>query len=140
MRSDGRARTTMSLFIAALVFMLVGAGVGSRRAWSFSVDVPSPVIASMTAGPHAAVAEPPDGSAPPPTTGPPGGNPAAPGAPNPAATKPVAPSTSAPRTERAAPDQSRGASKLPIVIMGVVALAGGLLIVLYLVNRGGDDD
>lgn len=125
-------------FIVTLLVLLVGAGAGSRGAYSFSVDVPSPVLASITGG----------GPATPPPTNtagqPGGGNPGTSGgnagnAPSPPypTISPAEPG-SAPGTVAPEPTVKKG-SNWPTIILGTVLVLGGILIALYFITRNRDD-
>lgn len=127
----------MICFIITLLVLLGTATTGSRRAWSFSVDVPSPVLASLTAG-H--VVLPADSGAPQ------QGEPRAPGA-NPAGPN-AQPTDNNNQGVAAAPESapstasgpaSGGGSRWPLIILATVVLIGGVLIALHFINRNDDD-
>lgn len=139
MRRVRAAWTTMSTFMVALTVLLATAVVGGRHAaWSFSVDVPSPILASMTAR-HMPVAGSTTGAQPG-VTQTTGTNPNAPGAPVVQDTNvnPAAPNggPGANSTDSSTP---RAGSKWPAIILGVVCVIGLVLIILYFVTRNNED-
>lgn len=132
MRRHFTARMTMIAFIAALLAMLVGATDKERRAWSFSADVPSPVLASMTAHARGAAAPvvPP---AAPATTGDSTGN----GLPPPVVgNQPAGVGNQDITTDDEAPQESKPLpSHWPTILLAVALVIGAILLVLYLINR-----
>jgi hypothetical protein len=127
----------MTAFIVALVVLLVGAASGSREAYSFSVDVPSPILASITGGgpPPSADTPAPPGSAGHPSNP----NPGAPHASSPGMPYPTVEAAPTAASRDDAPLPAAHGSKWPAIILGTVVVLGLVLIVLYFVTRNNDD-
>lgn len=125
--------STMAGFIITLLSLLVFACTESRDAWSFSADVPSPVLASITGGEAEGTSETPKDAQ----------NSNAGAAPTAPAISPssLAPDEPAP-TSSAAPEtpvQKRAASKWPAIFLGTVVVIGVILVVVYFLTRERDD-
>lgn len=138
MKTQRAGWSTMVGFIVTLVVLLVGACTNSRSAWSFSADVPSPVLASITGGGEAGSTEESPVST---DTGKSGGtdvvNPAAP-APEATAAQPGA---TAPTGSAGSSGEStvRTGSRWPAIILGTVVVIGIILVVIYFLTRERDD-
>lgn len=126
-------------FVCTLVALLAGACLNSRDAWSFSADVPSPVLASIIGeeSPEAASAESPqDGG-----TIRPGGENAGPAAAADAPTSVVDAASATPMSESGettAPAASPR-SPWPARILGFVVVVGLVLIGVWLKGRDRGD-
>lgn len=134
MRTHRSARSTLLGFVVTLTALLALVFVSPRGAWSFSADVPSPVLASITGGgaPEEETPVAADG------TKSNVSNPAAP-SPDQTAAQPQATSTAQSPDETTSPQASRGGSKWPAIILGVVVALGVVLVGIYFYTRERDD-
>lgn len=139
MKTHRAGWSTMIGFVVTLIVLLVGACTNSRSAWSFSADVPSPVLASITGGGEAGSTEEVPVSADTGKGGS-GGNVVNPAASSPDETA-AKPGAAAPTGDAgsSATSSERKTSRWPAIILGTVVVLGVILVVLYFLTRERDD-
>mgnify|MGYP006275134097 CR=1 FL=1 len=136
MKRHRSAWSTMIGFILTLVVLLVCACSSSRTAWSFSADVPSPVLASITGGGEAGSAE----AVPTTAESGKGANVVNGAAPAPEQTS-AAPGAAAPTGDASSSggSQVRKGSSWPAIFLGTLVVIGVILVVVYFLTRERDD-